>query len=206
MEDILDLYTRDYPPDEPLICMDESSRQLLGNVQPPLAMTPSHPLREDHHYKRCGTRDIFMFFDPMGGWRRATGSAQRRREDWAHQIKRLLDEDWPHAKKVTLVCDNLNTHHIGSLYHTFEASEACRLARRLEIHYTPRNGSWLNVAEIELSVLSRDYLSQRQSSVRTFDKGLVTWSSRRNGSATGVDWRFKTEDARIKLKHLYPTF
>lgn len=185
--------------------MDESNRQLLGNVQPPLAMTPGHPLREDHHYKRCGTRNIFMFFDPMRGWRRATGSVHRCREDWARQIKILLDKDWPQAKKVILVCDNLNTHHIGSLYHTFEASEAHRLAHRLEIHYTPRNGSWLNVAEIELSILSRGCLNQRQSSARKFDNMLTAWSRCRNSKASIVDWRFKTEDARIKLKHLYPS-
>src|ERR1700691_5552710 len=148
MEQVLDLYAQPLNEEEPLICMDEASKELHAHVCAPLPISPGKPPREDDKYERHGTRAIFMFFAPLLGWRRATSSAHRTRIDWAHQIKRLLDEDFPHARKVQLVCDNLNTHTIASLYEAFTADEAHRLARRLNITYTPRNGSWLNVAEI----------------------------------------------------------
>ena len=206
MEHILDLYTMPHiDPQEPLIAMDESSYQLLGDVHPPLPMTLEHPRRQDDQYERCGVRALFMFFDPFGGWRRISASEHRTRQDWAQQIKRLLDEEYPDARKVHLVCDNLNTHDVASLYETFQAAEAHRLASRLQIHYTPKHGSWLNVAEIELSVLSRQCLCDRRiNDDQTLQRELLAWTSSRNADAARVHWRFTTADARIRLHHLYP--
>lgn len=206
MEDVLDVYAAPQDPDEPLVCMDEASTQLLGHEKPPLPMTPGTPAREDFHYLRGGVQSIFMFFAPLLGWRRVTSSAHRTRTDWAQQIKRLVDEDFPQARKIRLVCDNLNTHHIASLYETFEPAEAHRLARKLDIHYTPRNGSWLNVAEIELAILTRQCLDRRIKDVPTLDAELTQWNVDRNVTASKVNWRFTTADARIKLRRLYPTF
>jgi hypothetical protein len=204
MEDILDLYAAEHTPEEPLICMDEAAKQLLRDELEPIPMIPGHPAKEDYHYEREGVRAIFMFFDPVQGWRRVSGRDSRTRLDWAEEIRRLLDEDYPLARKVKLVCDNLNTHSIASLYEAFPAAEAHRLARRLEIHYTPRNGSWLNVAEIELSVLARQCLDRRIGDATGLRREVAAWEEERNERGVEVRWRFTTADARIKLRRLYP--
>lgn len=204
MEDVLDVYVAPHTPEEPLICMDEASKQLLRNEQPTQSAAPGQPVREDYHYERRGVQALFMFFDPLRGWRRVSCRESRTRIDWAEEVRRLLDEDYPQARKVKLVCDNLNTHSIASLYEAFPAAEAHRLARRLEIHYTPRNGSWLNVAEIELAVLTRQCLDRRIGSAEELRAETAAWMGTRNADACRVEWRFSTEDARIKLRHLYP--
>jgi hypothetical protein len=204
MEEVLDLYAADHAPEEPLICMDEAAKQLLRDVAEPIPMRPGQPAKEDYHYERRGVRALFLFFDPLRGRRRVSHRDSRTRVDWAEEVRRLLDEDYPHARKVKLVCDNLNTHGIASLYEAFPAAEAHRLARRLEIHYTPRNGSWLNVAEIELSVLARQCLDRRIGSTAELSAELAAWERDRNADAGQVVWRFTTDDARIKLRHLYP--
>jgi DDE superfamily endonuclease len=204
MEQVLDVYAEKPCDDEPLICMDEASKQLLGHEVAPLPIEKGKALREDYHYQRHGTRALFMFFAPHRGWRRVSSSVQRTRCDWAEQIKQLLDEDFPAAGRITLVCDNLNTHDIASLYERFTPEEAHRLARKLRIVHTPRNGSWLNVAEIELSVLSRECLARRIDSVATLEHELNAWQQQRNRDASKVTWQFTTTDARIKLRRLYP--
>lgn len=204
MEDILDLYAAEHSQDEPLICMDEASKQLLADVHEPIALLPGQPAKEDYHYERRGVQALFVFFDPLRGWRRLSSRDSRTRLDWAEEVRRLLEEDYPQARKVKLVCDNLNTHHIASLYEAFPAEVAHRLARRLEIHYTPRNGSWLNVAEIELSVLARQCLDRRIGSPEELRSALSAWETDRNAEGSRVVWRFTTADARIKLRHLYP--
>jgi hypothetical protein len=206
MEDVLDLYAQTHSDEEPLICMDEASKQLLRDVEESIPLSPGQPAREDYHYERRGVQALFMFFDPIRGWRRVEACDSRTRVDWAEQIRKLLDEDYPLARKVKLVCDNLNTHSIASLYEAFPAEEAHRLARRLEIHYTPRNGSWLNVAEIELSVLSRQCLNRRIGSPAELAGELATWQGERNANRAAVCWRFTTDDARIRLRKLYPQF
>ena len=204
MEDILDLYAAEHTAEEPLICMDEASKQLAAGEHEPIPMAPGQPAKEDYHYQRRGVRALFLSFDPVRGWRRVSGRDSRTRVDWAEEVRRLLDEDYPLANKVKLVCDNLNTHSIASLYEAFPAAEAHRLARRLEIHHTPRNGSWLNVAEIELSVLGRQCLDRRIGSASELDSECTAWEAPRNADGSRVIWRFRTEDARIKLRHLYP--
>lgn len=204
MEEVLDLYAAAHTAEEPLICMDEASKQLLRDVAEPVPLAAGRPCREDYHYERRGTQALFMFFDPLRGWRRVSSRDSRTRLDWAEEIRRLLDEDYPQARRVKLVCDNLNTHAIASLYEAFPAAEAHRLARRLEIHYTPRNGSWLNVAEIELSVLARQCLERRLGDVAELHKEVEAWARERNTESVGVIWRFTTDEARIRLRHLYP--
>ncbi len=204
MEDILDLYEAQHSKEEPLICMDEAAKQLLRDEREPLAMQPGKPLREDYHYERRGTQAIFMFFDPNRGWRRACARDSRTRVDWAEEVRTLLDHDYPHATRVKLVCDNLNTHGIASLYEAFPAEEAHRLARRLEIHHTPRNGSWLNVAEIELSVLAKQCLDRRLGSAAKLAKELKALTHQRNRDASKVRWHFANRDARRVLYRLYP--
>lgn len=204
MEDILDIYQAEHTAEEPLICMDEASKQLLRDECPSQPLAPGRPVREDYHYERRGVQAIFMFFDPLRGWRRVSCRDSRTRLDWAEEIRRLLDEDYPHARKIKLVCDNLNTHGIASLYEAFPAAEAHRLRQRLEIHYTPRNGSWLNVAEIELGVLSRQCLDRRIGGATELTNELAAWQEARNIDASTVKWRFTTADARIRLRHLYP--
>lgn len=204
MEDVLDLYTTPQCDDEPLICMDESSKQLLGDRESPVPVTPGRPMREDYAYERHGVQSIFMFFDPMRGWRRTSIRAHRTRIDWAEEIRTLLEVDYPQARRIKLVCDNLNTHHIASLYEAFPAHEAHRLARRLEIHFTPRHGSWLNVAEIEFSALCRSCLDRRISSAEAMRLETDAWCEERNQRTVGVSWRFTTNTARIKLRSLYP--
>jgi DDE superfamily endonuclease len=207
---VLDLYAADHGEQEPLICMDEAAKQLLRDEVEPLPMTPRRQTepgqraREDYHYERRGVAALFLFFDPLKGWRRVSCRDSRTRADWAEEVRRLLVEDYPQARKVKLVCDNLNTHSTAALYHAFPAEEAHALARRLEIHYTPRHGSWLNVAEIELSVLARQCLDRRIGSAAELSKEINAWERDRNIDRARVRWRFTTEDARIKLRHLYP--
>ena len=170
-------------------------------------MTPGQSIREDYHYQRRGVGAIFMFFDPLRGWRRTAVRDSRTRDDWAHEVRRLLDEDYPDAPRLTLVCDNLNTHHIASLYHAFGAEEAHRLARRLHLVYTPRHGSprgWLNTAEIEFSAAARQCLNRRIASLADLDRELTAWNRQRNADASTVRWRMTTADARTKLHRLYP--
>ena len=204
MEVVLDLYTAEHSPEEPLICMDEAAIALHKDVYPPQPMQPGSDAKEDYHYEREGVRALFMFFDPLRGWRRVSSREHRTRLDWAEEVKQLLDEDYRHARKVKLLCDNLNTHHIASLYEAFDADEAHRLARRLEVYYTPRNGSWLNVTEIELSVLHQQCLDRRIGDPLTLAKELAAWQQQRNLEQAGVVWRFTTQDARTKLRRLYP--
>ena len=204
MEQVLDVYAQPPNDEEPLIAMDEASKELHAHVQSPVPAAPERPYREDDKYERHGTRALFMFFAPHLGWRRVSSREHRTRIDWAHQIQRLLDEDFPYAGKIHLVCDNLNTHHIASLYEAFVPDEAHRLARRLNLVHTPRNGSWLNVAEIELSFLSRQCLDRRIGDAETLDRELRAWNTVRNREASTVTWQSTTADARIKLKRLYP--
>lgn len=205
MEQTLDLYAAAPDPHKPLVVMDEASKQLPGDTVDPLPMKPGAPRREDYHYTRGGVRSIFMFFAPHLGWRRVAGSVRRTRQDWALQIKKLVDEDFPEAQKIILLCDNLNTHSKASLYETFAPQEAHRIAEKLELHFTPRNGSWLNVAEIELSILSEQCLKRRIHDATLLDSELAAWNARRNEQQSKVSWQFTTADARIKLRGLYPT-
>jgi len=204
MEDVLEVYAAEHSPEEPLICMDEASKQLLRDERVAEPLAPGRPAREDYHYERRGVQSLFMFFDPLRGWRRVSCRDSRTRLDWAEEIRRLLDEDYPHARKVKLVCDNLNTHDVASLYAAFPAAEAQRLRQRLEIHYTPRSGSWMNIAEIELGVLTRQCLDRRIGSVSELTREVAAWETQRNADASVVKWRFTTADARIRLRHLYP--
>jgi len=204
MEDILDVYVRPYDPIRPVVCMDETSKQLVSDIRNPISAKPGHPQRYDVEYGRCGVANVFMFTELLGNWRRVSVTNYRKRLDWAEQIRILLEEDYPDAQVVVLVMDNLNTHSIGSLYEAFEPAKARELARRLEIHYTPKHGSWLNIAESELSVLSRQCLDRRIESFERLDSECRCWNVGRNVSQKGVDWQFTTADARIKLKRLYP--
>ena len=203
MEDVLSVYARPYDKNRPVVCMDEKPYQLLNHVHAPLAMEHGKPLREDFEYLRNGTCSIFIFTEPLGGWRRAEAFPRRTKIDWANRIKWLLDEQYPEAEKVVLVMDNLNTHTISSLYEAFPPEEAFRLAQRLEIHFTPKHGSWLNIAEVELAAMASQCLGQRRiPDIETINRELAAWHTRRNQSQKGVDWQFKTGDARIKQKTL----
>jgi DDE superfamily endonuclease len=204
MEDVLGVYTRAYDPRRPQVCLDETSRQLLAQVTPPRPGAPGQPVREDYEYERRGVCNVFMVCEPLAGWRDVMVSARRTRIDWAHCVKDLVDVHYPDAEVIVLVQDNLNTHTPASLYEAFEPAEAKRLADRLELHYTPKHGSWLNMAEIELAVLAEQCLDRRLADQATLQREVAAWQSARNASGRGVDWRFTTEDARIKLKHLYP--
>jgi len=204
MEDVLSEYQLAYDPTRPLICMDESSKQLIDEVKIPIPAAPGKPLRYDDEYIRQGVANIFMFVEPLAGWRHVAVTKQRTRKDWALQIKNLLEIHHPHAVKIKLVMDNLNTHNITSLYETFSPAEARRLAERLEIHYTPKHGSWLNMAEIEFSALQSQCLNRRIPSHVALENEISDWQSKRNNRQSKIDWQFKTEDARIKLKKLYP--
>ena len=204
MVDVLAVYTRPDDPRRPQVCLDETSRQLLAEVTPPRPVAPGQPAREDYEYQRHGVCNVFLVCEPLRGWRHVTVSARRTRIDWAHCGKDLLDVCYPDAEQVVLVQDNLNTHTPASLYAAFEPAEAKRLADRLELHSTPKHGSWLNMAEIELSVLSEQCLDRRLADRATLEREVAAWQAARNSAGRGVDWRFTTEDARIKLKHLYP--
>ena len=206
MEDVLSVYARLYRKSYPVVCMDEKPFQLLDDQYEIIPMSEdNHVLRQDCEYERKGTGSIFIFTEPLSGWRNATAEPHRTSVDWAHKIKWLLTKQYPKVKKVVLVLDNLNTHSTASLYKAFPPEEAFKLASRLEIHYTPKHGSWLNIAEIELSALSVQCLGDRRiPSIAVLNKELAAWHTTRNAAQKGVDWQFKTADARIKLKHLYP--
>jgi hypothetical protein len=204
MEDVLEVYHLPYNPDYPVICMDESSKQLIGEVHEPIPCKPGQPKRMDDEYVRNGVAEIFMEVEPLAGRRHVAVTERRTRKDWARQIKQMLDERYPDAIKVRLVMDNLNTHNIASLYETFEPHEARRLAERLDIHHTPKHGSWLNMAEIELSVLKGQCLNCRMADMPTMQAEVAAWEKNRNNSSKRIDWQFSTADARIKLKKLYP--
>jgi DDE superfamily endonuclease len=205
MEDVLSVYKQEYDPDNPLICMDETSKQLTLETRRPIAARPGDPMRYDYEYRRNGVRNLFMFSEPLVGRRHVSVTERRTKLDWAAQIKYLLDVHYPDAVKVTLVMDNLNTHTGASLYEAFEPQEARRLLERLDIHYTPKHGSWLNMAEIELGILSRQCLKRRIANQEKLSMEVAAWEKRRNAADAKIDWRFTTEDARIKLKRLYPT-
>jgi hypothetical protein len=204
MEDVLEVYTQPYDPNRPQVCMDETNKQLLSDVREPLPSQPGHAQRIDYEYQREGVADLFMFFEPLVGKRFVNVTDQRTRKDWAQVMKELADEHYPQAEKIVVVMDNLNTHSPASFYETFEPEEARRLANRFEFHYTPKHGSWLNMAEIELGVLIRQCLSRRISDKITLEKEVNAWQKDRNAKVVKVNWRFTTPDARIKLKHLYP--
>lgn len=204
MEDVLAVYHLPYDADYPVVCMDESSKQLIGEVYEPIPCQPGRVKRIDDEYIRNGVVEIFMEVEPLAGKRHVAITEHRTRKDWAQQIKEMLDERYPEAVKVRLVMDNLNTHSIASLYEAFEPKEARRLAERLEIHYTPKHGSWLNMAEIELSVLKGQCLDRRIAEMKTIQDEVLAWEKHRNNSARKIRWQFTTEDARVKLARLYP--
>ena len=204
MEDILEVYALPYDPNIPMICMDEQPYQLLGESRQPIPMEPGNPLRQDYQYVREGTCSIFLFTEPLAGWRHVYASERRTKQDWAVRVQELLDVYYPDVQKVRLIMDNLNTHAISSLYETFPPDIALRLAKRLEIHYTPKHGSWLNIAEIELSAMTIQCLKRRIPSVEQLQTQISAWEVSRNQAVKSVDWQFSTPDARIKLKSLYP--
>jgi DDE superfamily endonuclease len=204
MEDILAVYTRPYDPARPLVCLDEMPEQLLADTRPALPMQPGKPERVDYEYERRGTANLFMVCEPLVGQRWVAVTHRRTAVDWAEQIQTLVDVRYPDAERIVLVLDNLNTHSPGSLYEAFPPAQAKRLADKREIHYTPKHGSWLNIAEIELSVLSRQCLDRRIPDTATLHTEVTAWQNRRNAAGGSVDWRFTTADARIKLKRLYP--
>jgi DDE superfamily endonuclease len=204
MEDILEVYQRPYDPDRPVVCLDEQPTQLIAETRTPLAGEPGQPQRYDYEYERAGTANNFMVTEPLAGWRKVNVRATKTALDLAHEVKELLDIDYPDAEKVVLVWDNLNTHAPASLYKAFPPVEARRLLDRLEIHYTPKHGSWLDMAEIELSVFTKQCLTRRIPDIDTLRREAKAWAKRRNNEQTGVDWHFTTADARIKLNRLYP--
>jgi hypothetical protein len=205
MEDVLEVYARPYDPDCPVVCMDEKPYQLLDHARDPLPMRQGSVEKEDSEYIRNGTCSIFIFTEPLAGWRYVEARDRRTKIDWANMTKWLLDEKYPGVEKVVLVMDNLNTHAVSSLYEAFVPEEALRLAQRLEIHYTPKHGSWLNIAECELSALAAQCLGDRRiADIENLNLELTAWRTLRNNKQKGVDWQFTTKDARIKLKRLYP--
>ena len=204
MEDVLEVYKRPRDPKRPLVCMDEQPTQLIKEVRPPLPVEPGKLAKEDGEYERNGTAANFMFTAPLEDWRRVSVRERRTKVDWAEEIRELVDRDFPDAEKIVLVMDNLNTHTPGALYEAFPPEEARRILERLEIHYTPKHGSWLNMAEIELSVFTRQCLDRRLPDLATLREEAAAWNVARNVSGKGIDWHFTTSDARVKLKRLYP--
>jgi len=204
MEDVLEVYKRPYDPTHPQVCMDEMSKQLVSETRQPLPAQPGQPQRYDYEYRREGVCNLFIFFEPLQGWRHLKVTQRRTRQDWAWAMKDLVDVYYPDAERIIVVLDNLNTHNGASLYETFEPAEARRILERLEFHYTPKHGSWLNMAEIELSVFARQCLNRRIPDQDTLRHEVAALEAERNRSASAVNWRFTTADARIKLKKLYP--
>jgi transposase len=202
---VLGVYTRPYDARFPQVCLDEAGKQLLRDARAPLPAAPGRPERVDYEYERGGVVNLFLCCEPLTGRRWVTATERRTKSDWAAQIKDLVDVRYPEAERVVLVLDNLNTHTPAALYEVFPPAEAKRLADKLELHYTPKHGSWLNVAEIELSALSRQCLDRRLPDVETLQAEVAAWAARRNAAGGAVDWRFTAADARIKLKRLYPT-
>lgn len=205
MEDVWSIYTRPYDANCPMICMDEISKQLIAETRIAIPMEQGKPLRVDYEYQRNGVCNLFIFFEPLTGKREIIVTDRRTKRDWAYCMAHLMETCYPFVEKIILVCDNLNTHTPASFYEVFEPDYAKRLADRLEIHYTPKHGSWLNMAEIELSALSRQCLSRRIGEKDELEEEVESWVTERNQKSITVDWQFTTEDARIKLKKLYPS-
>jgi len=204
MEDILSVYTRPYDPKRPVVCMDEMPKQLLADTRPSTSVQPGQPAREDYEYERQGVADLFMLFEPLQGQRYVQVTEQRRRAEWAQVMKYLADEVYPQAECIVVVLDNLNTHTPAAFYLVYPPEEARRLTERFEFHHTPKHGSWLNMAEIELSALVRQCLDRRLPDIETVAREVQAWQDRRNSEVVKVHWQFTTADARIKLAHLYP--
>lgn len=204
MEDVLDVYETPYDPHRPVVCMDEKPYQLLGEVRNSWAMRPGDNKKVDSEYQRNGTCSIFAFIEPLGGRHHVSVREHRTAADWAEEIKYLVDEMYPDAEKIILVMDNLNTHKAASLYKKYPPEEARRIIKKIEIHYTPKHGSWLDIAEIELNVMTRQCLSRRIESIDILRSELSTWEQERNSTKATVNWQFRTKDARVKLISLYP--
>jgi hypothetical protein len=204
MEDVLDVYHRPYDEDYPVVCMDEKPYQLLAECTTPIPMMPGKEKREDSEYIRKGHCSIFVFVEPLTGWCHVSAQQRRTKIDWAHQIDELLTTRFPHARKVILVLDNLNTHMIPSLYEAFPPEKARALAKRLEMHYTPKHGSWLDIAEIEINIMTTQCLGRRIDDIEALRSELASWEMDRNMMPKKIDWQFSTDEARIKLKKLYP--
>jgi hypothetical protein len=205
MEDVLEVYHRPYDPERPVVCLDETSKQLVGEVADPVPVSPGEPTRYDYEYVRNGVANIFMLFEPLAGQREVEVTERRTRKDYAECLRQLSDEVYPEAEVIVVVQDNLNTHSPASLYEAFEPAEAKRLADRFEFHYTPKHGSWLNMAEIELGILGRQCLSRRIDNIDVLRTETTAWEAARDCATATVNWQFKTEDARIKLRKLYPS-
>jgi len=204
MEDVLEVYRRAYNPRRPVVCLDEGGKQLIGEARPPLPVRPGCPRREDYEYRRNGVFNLFMMFEPLRGRRHVEVTERKTNQDFARMVKQVCDVWYPDAEKIVLVMDNLATHKPAALYETFDAGEARRLVERWEIHYTPKHGSWMDMAETELSVLSRQCLDRRIPDRTTLVSEVSAWERARNEASVKVDWQFTTADARIKLKRLYP--
>lgn len=204
MENVLEVYKRPRDPERPVVCMDEKPKQLVKETRSPVPCAKGRAERIDYEYERNGTANVFLFVEPLRGWRRVEATERRTRVDWARQVKRLVDVDYPRATKITLVMDNLNTHGPASLYEAFKPAEARRLAEKLEIVHTPKHGSWLNVAEVELAALEKQSIGGRLPDRAALNARLKAWQKARNSSRQKVNWQFTTADARIKLKRLYP--
>jgi hypothetical protein len=205
MEDVLEVYQRSFTNDEVLVCMDETSKQHIKETRMPLPTRPGEPEKYDFEYERNGVSNLFMLSAPLEGWRHVKVTDHHTKVDWAHVIKELVDEHYPEKKKIVLVMDNLNTHKVSSLYAAFKPEEARRIAERLEIHYTPKHGSWLDMAEIEIGVMARQCLDRRIPDQDSLKREIKAWQDTRNQEGVCVNWRFTTQDARVKLKSLYPT-
>ncbi len=204
MEDVLELYAEPYDPQRPVVCFDETSTQLLADAREPIPVKPGRPKRQDYEYRREGTRNLFLACEPRAGWRHVAVTERRTIEDFAHQMRWLVDEAYPDVPVVRVVLDNLNTHRTGSLYQTFPAPEARRIAKRLEFYYTPKHGSWLNMAEIEFSVFSRSCLRKRLADEESLYREVQALELERNQAQAGINWQFTAQDARSKLRRLYP--
>jgi hypothetical protein len=205
MEDVLDVYTRPYDPLNPVVGFDESNKQLVKEIIEPLPIEPGQPERYDYQYERNGVCNLFMFCEPLAGWRHIEVTERRTKIDYAHQMKYLVDIRYPHAQKITVIHDQLNTHVPSSLYQAFEPEEAKRILDKLEFHYTPKHGSWLNMAEIEFSALATQCLDRRIPDQESLKREISAWEQKRNQESRTIDWQFTTADARIKLKRLYPS-
>jgi transposase len=206
MEDILDLYAQPYDTLQPVVCFDECPYQLVEEIRQPLSSQPSQPLRYDYEYRRKGSCNLFITFQPALGWRRVQVTDRRTKRDFAHQMKTLVDEHFPQAETIIVVLDNLNTHTLAALYETFDPAEARRIARKLDFHFTPKHASWLNMVEIELSVLSRQCIGGRIPSTDQLAQQIAPWQTQRNAQCASVKWQFTVHDAREKMSSLYPSY
>lgn len=205
MEDVLSVYQRDYAEDEVLVCLDETSKQHIKETRTPIATQPGHVAKYDYEYERAGVSNLFMVCAPLEGWRAVKVTDRHTKRDWAQVIKEVVDDHFPEKRTIVMVMDNLNTHKVSSLYDAFAPAEARRIAERIEIHYTPKHGSWLDLAEIEIGIMARQCLDRRIEDQATLRREIEAWQKQRNHDATCVNWRFTTEDARIKLNSLYPS-